>query len=52
MLKTIQYLNANPKILELLVANKVCLVEVQEHEVKSIIEVYSTDAVTPEVFWD
>lgn len=52
MLKTIQYLNANPEVLELLKGNKVSLVGVDENEVKSILETYSNEVITPAVYWD
>lgn len=52
MLKMIQYLNLNPEVLELLKAKKVCLIGVHEDEVESILEVYSSDPIAPEIFWD
>lgn len=52
MLKTIQYLNANPEILGLLKENKVSLVGLHENEVESILETYSKDAIDPGMYWD
>jgi UPF0288 family protein (methanogenesis marker protein 3) len=52
MLKTIQYLNSNPEVLELLKEKKVSLVGLNEDEVRSILETYASNAVEPGVYWD
>ncbi|WP_144510774.1 competence pheromone ComX [Bacillus sp. FJAT-22090] len=52
MLKIIQYLNINPEVIELLKGKKVSLVGIHEDELEAILEVYSNEIASPEVFWD